>query len=185
MNLHEAWKTEFGHLSVADKFDMKAYAEEVFTLFSMTRGEDESQHVIDKNVFPIITTMRDEIITPAVQEYSLKCFDYAMNEFYVETNGKWIPEGEGLYPHHHPGSVISAICYPVDSANALNMFDPRGHACRGYPKEMRWAHFPNIRISPKAGDVYIFPSYVNHSVSHVTEEIRLSLLHEYYVIKNL
>lgn len=185
MNYIEPWKTEIAHFNIRDQFDMEAFSEEVFTLFTMTTGEDESQRVIDESIYPIMLKMRDDVITPAVIEYSKRCFKYDMCDFYIETNGKWIRDGEGLYPHYHPGSVISAICYPVDSANGLNMFDPRGNACRGYPKEMRWGHFPNLRISPKAGDVFIFPSYIHHSVSHVTEEVRLSLLHEYYVTKNL
>lgn len=185
MDYLEPWRTQIAHFNVKDQFDMGAFGEEVFTLFTMTTGEDESQSVMDINHFPVMISMRDNVITPTVLEYARECFKYEMDDFYIETNGKWIPDGEGLYPHYHPGSVISVICYPVDSANGLNMFDPRTHACRGYPKEMRWGHFPNLRISPRAGDIFIFPSYVQHSVSHVTEETRLSLLHEYYVTKNL
>lgn len=185
MNYLEPWKTEIGHFNVADQFDMTAFGEEIFTLFAMTNGEDESQRKIDPSTFPVLLKMRDETITPAVIEYTKRCFNYDMDKFHVESNGKWIAEGEGLYPHWHPGSVISVICYPVDSANGLNMFDPKGNAIRGYPKEMRWGHFANLNISPKAGDIFIFPSYLQHSVSHVTEEVRLSLLHEYYVTHNL
>ncbi|MNO14058.1 hypothetical protein D3C76_36980 [compost metagenome] len=185
MDYIQPWKTEIAHFNVADRFDMATYAEEVFLLFNMTSGEDASQVKVSPEILPIILEMRDSIITPAVNEFAQRCFGTALSEFYVETNGKWIEGGEGLYPHYHPGSVISAICYPSDSANGLNMFDPRGNACRGYPKPMRQAHFGNYRISPKAGDVFIFPSYIQHSVTHVTEEMRLSLLHEYYAVKDL
>ncbi|QTH80254.1 putative 2OG-Fe(II) oxygenase [Pseudomonas phage pPa_SNUABM_DT01] len=181
----QPWKTEIAHFNVADRFDMEAYAEEIFLLFTMTQGEDASQVKVLRDVMPLIIEIRDDVITPAVKEFSKHAFGTSMEEFYVETNGKWIESGEGLYPHYHPGSVLSAICYPSDSANGLNMFDPRGNACRGYPKPMRQFHFGNYRISPKAGDVYIFPSYIQHSVTHVTEEMRLSLLHEYYVVKDL
>jgi len=179
------WATPLAKINVADQFDMAAYADEVFTLFSMTNGEDDRQRCIDEELFPIILTMRDEVITPAVQAYCQEHFGEAMFPFYVETNGKWIENGEGLYPHLHPGSIVSAICYPGDSTNALTMFDPRMNAMRGYPKRMRNHHFPNFKISPKQGDVWIFPSYVQHSVSHVTEDMRLSLLHEYYQTKDL
>jgi hypothetical protein len=185
MKYLQPWITEIAHFNVADQFDMDLFANEVFTLYSMTGGEDDSQVKVLAEHYPVIIEMRDKIITPAVMEFSKHSFNYEMDEFYVETNGKWIPPGEGLFPHLHPGSVISAICYPSDSENALNMFDPRCNAARGYPKPMRNHHFANLRISPKKGDIYIFPSYINHSVSHVTEDIRLSLLHEYYVTKLL
>lgn len=186
MELLEKWVTPIARFNLADQFDMEAWALEVFTLNAMTNGEDASQEKVLLETFPIMLEMRDRIITPAVNEFSKAHFDYDMgDEFYVETNAKWIPPGEGLYPHLHPGSVISAICYPGDSENAINFFDPRCNAARGYPKPMRQHHFKAFRVSPRKGDIYIFPSYLNHSVSHVTEEIRLSLLHEYYVTKFL
>lgn len=184
MELIQPWKTEIARINLADQFDMAAFAEETFTLYSMTDGEDDSQRAIDPALFPVMLGMR-EVITQHVLEFSRQCFDTDIKDFYVETNGKWIEPGEGLYPHFHPGSVLSAICYPQDSTNGMTMFDPRGNACRGYPKPMRKHHFGNYCISPKAGDVYIFPSYIQHSVAHVTEEMRLSLLHEYYVVNDL
>lgn len=186
MEAFSLWATPVVRINLKDQFDMKAYADEIFAMYSMTGGEDSIQARITADLFPITFTMRDEVITPAVKEYARDHFDYCMDEFYVDTNGKWIPDGEGLYPHYHPGSVFSAICYPVDSNNAMTMFDPRGNARRGYPKKVRnGPHFGNFNISPREGDVFIFPSYVQHSVSHVTEDMRLSLLHEYHVIKDI
>ena len=179
------WITEIAHINVNDQFDMDLFASEVLALHMATEGEHDHHFNAMAERYPVIFEMREHVITPAVKEFSKHSFGYEMDEFYVETNGKWIPAGEGLYPHLHPGSVISAICYPADSDNALNMFDPRGNAARGYPKTMRQNHFGNLRISPRRGDIYIFPSYINHSVSHVTDDIRLSLLHEYYVTKSL
>lgn len=181
------WAVPILRFNVADQFDMEAYANEVFTLYSMTGGEDDRQKIIkNTELFPIILEMRDKVITPRVKEYAKEYFDYEIKDHYVDTNGKWIPEGEGLFPHFHPGSVISAICYPGDSTNSMVMFDPRGNACRGYPKKMRNSpHFANFKVNPKAGDVLIFPSYVQHSVPNVDEATRLSLLHEYYVIVDL
>lgn len=186
MELIELWKTPIVKLNIADQFDMAGYADEVFSLFAMTGGEDDRQRCIDKEVFPIILTMRDEVITPAMKQFCRDHFEYSVERFYVDTNGKWIEPGQGLFPHLHPGSVVSAICYPTDSTNAMTMFDPKSNACRGYPKPMRNSPvFKNFSISPKQGDIYIFPSYVQHSVSHVTEDMRLSLLHEYYIIEDL
>ena len=186
METLQLWATPVVKLNVADRYDMSLYADEVFNLFSMTGGEDDQQLCVNKELFPIIMAMRDEVVTPAVRQFISNHFNYEMKDHYVDTNGKWIAPGEGLFPHFHPGSVVSAICYPSDSKDGMTMFDPRGNACRGYPKKMRNSpHFANFKVSPNAGDIYIFPSYVQHSVAHVNEEIRLSLLHEYYIITDL
>ena len=185
MELIQPWKIEIARINVASRYDMAAFAEEVFTLYTMTDGEDDSQQAFDPALFPVTLAMREEVITPAVKAFCEQAFGVPFEPTHVETNGKWIPPGEGLFPHYHPGSVLSAICYPQDSKNAMTMFDPRGNACRGYPKPMRHGHFGNYCISPKAGDVYIFPSYIQHSVAHVSEDMRLSLLHEYHATRNL
>jgi hypothetical protein len=187
MEITNLWSVPVGKINIANQFDMSAYADEVFNLYMMTNGEDDRQLVIkNKELFPIILDMRDNIITPIVKAFAKEHFNSDINDHYVDTNGKWIPEGEGLFPHYHPGSVISAICYPGSSNNAITMFDPRGNACRGYPRQMRnSAHFANFKFTPKAGDVLIFPSYVQHSVPNVDEATRLSLLHEYYVTTDL
>lgn len=176
----QPWKIEVVRLNVANDFDMEEFFNEVFLLNTMAGREDETQSKMDADLLPTILSMRDNVITPAIRQYAKDIWDYDLPEIEVETNAKWIPEGEGLFPHYHPGSCLSAICYPQDSASGLNMFDPRGHACRGYPKQIRDRHFAAWKISPKAGDIYIFPSYIQHSVSYVQEDVRLSLLHEYY-----
>lgn len=185
MEIITPWVTSIAKINVAGQYDMDLFAAEVFGLTQSAGQEDSSQKHLTTEMFPTILHMRDEVIVPKVNEFAKQFFSEEMGKYYVETNAKWIPEGEGLYPHYHPGSVFSAICYPVDSENAMTMFDPRGNAGRGYPKSMRQHHFANYRISPRAGDIYIFPSYIQHSVSYVTDQLRLSLLHEFYVTRDL
>lgn len=183
MNIIQPWKIEIAQFNVHYDhwpFDLDEFANEVFTLNQMATGEDTTQSKLDPDLFPLTLAMRDKVITPAVQRFVLDRFDHEFKHFDVETNAKWIPPGEGLYPHYHPSSAFSAIVYPTDSESGLNFFDPRGNACRGYPREIRDKFFAKHVTSPKAGDVYIFPSYLQHSVSYVKEDVRLSLLHEYY-----
>lgn len=186
MNIIQPWKIEIGHFNIYDVWvgspGMEDFATEVFNLNLMTNGQDSTQSKLDKEMFPVMLAMRELLITPAVKEFALKQLGYVLREgeYEVETNAKWIPKGEGLYPHQHSSSIISSIVYPQDSESGLNFFDPRVNAGRGFPREIRDEHFARYAISPKAGDVYIFPSYLQHSVSYVEEDIRLSLLHEYY-----
>lgn len=186
MNMIEPWRSVIGHFNISHLFNMEQYYQEAFTLNQMATDEDVTQSFLDKDLFPLLLGSRDEIITPAVRAYAQSLWEYDIQgRFEVETNAKWIPQGEGLYPHYHAGSCISVIVYPQDSASGLNVFDPRGHACRGYPKEIRDKFFAVHRISPKAGDVFIMPSYLQHSVSYVQEDVRMSVLHEYYLRQNV
>lgn len=185
MEHFDPWRTIVSKVNVADQFDMAMFYEEVFLLQAMAGQEDPTQSKLDPELVPTLLQMRDELITPLVREYALTHWGYEIPKIEVETNAKWIPEGEGLFPHYHAGSCISVICYPQDSESGINFFDPRGHACRGYPKEIRDKFFSAWKVSPKAGDIYIFPSYLQHSVSYVKEDVRLSLLHEYYLRDNV
>lgn len=186
LNIIEPWRSVIAHVNIADMFDMEALYNEAFALNAMATGEDVTQSCVDKEMFPLLVGIRDAVVTPAVAAYARSLWQYEIaGRCEVETNAKWIPEGEGLFPHYHPGSCISAIVYPQDSKSGLNMFDPRGHACRGYPKEIRDKFFAVHRISPKAGDIFIFPSYMQHSVSYVQEDVRMSILHEYYLRENV
>lgn len=174
-----------GHDNMSDRIDTEALRDEIFNLSLMTNNEDQDQEFILVEMVPLIINLRDQIVIPLVKQYMKDNFEYDLVDFDVDTNAKWIQRGEGLYPHYHPGSVMSAIIYPSDSVSGLNLFDPRGNACRGYPRSMRTKAFGTKHISPKAGDIYIFPSYLQHSVSHVVEDDRLSLLHEFYVRNDL
>lgn len=174
------WPTVIGRTNIADQIDLESLANETLHLNLLTNGEDDSQRYITAMNHPLIIDVRDRIITPLIKEYCLEQWEFDLQEFRAETNGKWIPEGEGLYPHLHPGSCLSAIVYPSDAVSGINLFDPRGNASRGYPKAIRRNNMKAVSISPKAGDVLLVPSYVQHSVSHVQDDVRLSLLFEYY-----
>jgi hypothetical protein len=182
----EPWKTQIFHANIFEYipvFNLSAFADEVFTLNQMAGGQDETQASLTKDLFPEILHSRDHTIKHVLHRWVRETFDYPLNEdmYEVETNAKWIPEGEGLYPHVHSSSAFSVIMYPQDSESALVFFDPRINASRGYPQAIRDKFFAKHVISPKAGDFYIFPSYLQHSVSYVKEDVRLSLLHEYYL----
>lgn len=179
------WEIVIAKFNVKDCIDIKQLQDEVLNLSVMTDNEDENQSFVNADFVPGIIRLRDEVIVPRVQQYMREVFDYALEKFDVDTNAKWIKEGEGLFPHYHPGSVMSAIVYPTDSKSGLNFHDPRGNACRGYPRSMRSKAFGVRSIDPQEGDVYIFPSYLQHSVSYVKEEVRLSMLHEFYIRHDL
>lgn len=180
----QPWKIEMCHLNVAHCIDLEALRDEVAALSIMSDQEDEEQEFVNNDLCPNIIHLRDDLITPAVRNYSKTCWGYELKDFRCEVNAKWIKDGEGLYPHVHAGSQMSAIFYPDDAPTGLNVFDPRTNVSRAYPKVIRNNNMSVFQISPKAGDIWIFPSYLQHSVSHVKEDTRLSLLSEYYFNDN-
>lgn len=190
MKYLEPWKTQIARWSwhetmpASEDLSLEGLTNEIFTLASLTQ-ENSDQSLMTPDFIPQITRFRESVIIPMMKEYCRNAWHYRAEDFDFECNAKWIPEGEGLYPHFHPGSCVSAIFYPKDCKNGITFFDPRTNACRGYPRTIRNPHMAPFHISPKEGELYIFPSYVQHCVSHVQEDTRLSLLHEFYFRKNV
>lgn len=180
MRIIEPWRTPIGHINLGHCLDMEALRNEIGTLAMMAQEDGDQRFVNDYSTFPNIVHLRKDIIDHEVRKFVREQWNYGVVDFRVETNAKWFREGEGLFPHYHPGSQVSAIFYPETSPSGLAMFDPRGNACRGYPKPIRNHHMGTHLISPEAGDLWIFPSFVQHSVAHVKEDTRLSMLCEYY-----
>ncbi|MNF92414.1 hypothetical protein D3C84_750580 [compost metagenome] len=61
----------------------------------------------------------------------------------------------------------------------MMIYDPRGNASRGYPRAIRDDHFSPYAVFPKAGDLYIMPSFLQHYVPTVKDDLRLSLINDY------
>lgn len=180
MRIIEPWRTPIGHINLGHCLDMEALRNEIGSLAMMAQEDGDQRFVNDYNTFPNIVHLCKDIIDHEVRKFVREQWNYGVTDFRRETNAKWFREGEGLFPHYHPGSQMSAIFYPETSPSGLAMFDPRGNACRGYPKPIR-NHFMGTHvISPEAGDLWIFPSFIQHSVSHVKEDTRLSMLCKYY-----
>lgn len=184
MKIVEPWKIFYGVVNLKDLVDVNELKDEIFNLSCLTNQEDEAQSFITEDFIPSIIALRDQHIIPAATKFMLEHYDFDGDFDRVDTNAKWIPPGEALYPHYHAGSIVSTIFYPEDSESGLNVFDPRSNACRGYPQQVRDRHFAMHKFSPRAGDLIILPSYLQHSVSYVKEDVRLSLVNEFY-IKNL
>lgn len=182
MKLFEPWKTNIGYLNVKDKVDLTALANEIIELHCLTHDDDTKPFITDASVSPLTIQLRDNCITPAVKAYVKETMDFDLVNFRVDTFGKWFKTGQNLTAHLHGGTGITTIFYCADSKDSLISFDPRGNACRGYPRDIRDNHFGNFTISPKAGDIYILPSYVQHCIPTVDDDMRLSLVNDYIFI---
>lgn len=179
MRLIQPWKIQIGHFNIAHLVDLDALRDEILQLHCLTHNDDSRPHITNPEESPEVIRVRDEIITPLVKQFSLEALGFEMGEFRVDTFGKWFKQGQELTAHLHGGTGITTVFYPSATEAQLIAFDPRGNACRGYPRQIRDEHFGNYNIHPEEGDVYILPSYIQHCVTTISEDMRLSLVNDY------
>ena len=80
--------------------------------------------------------------------------------------------------HNHPNAYLSAAYYvkfPEKSGN-IKFFDQREQKNIRYPKITKYTEIsaPIVEITPKEGDLLIFPAYLYHAVSeNLAEEDRI------------
>ena len=77
--------------------------------------------------------------------------------------------------HNHPNAYLSAVYYvnvPENSGN-IKFFDPREQKNIRYPKIKNYTDTSAViaEITPKEGDLLIFPAYLYHSVGENLSEL--------------
>lgn len=184
MDIIEPWRTRIARLNLKDQIeDYDGLINEVIAQNDLKRQGELEENVCDPNKTPLLYALRELIITPAVKRYAKEFYSYEINDDHLETTS-WLVYGrhnEGMPLHNHAGAHLSTVLYLVANPGDLMMVDPRGQACRGYPVEIREKHFNLERIRPQDGDLYIFPSYVQHYVeAGDPNELRISLPIDYF-----
>lgn len=181
MELIEPWRTRIGIVNLKGKCKLEAVGDEILALHCMSPEGDETPYPATREEFPDIIETRDNWITPAVVEYFKQEFDYNYQDVKVESFGRWLAVGKSLGAHLHGSSAVTTILYPDDYDSEIVLYDPRGNACRGYPRSVRDGYFGDFKYTPKAGDLVILPSYLQHYVPPVKDEMRLTLVSDYYI----
>lgn len=181
----QPWTTTIGKFNIADQVDLDVITGAVLANSMQVNGSFAS---IDPNSPEVayLLDLRDRCITPKVLEYIRDEFgmNLAPQDVDILSQCVCIQDGADLEHHIHAMSSLTVVMYPVDAASRLVLVDPRGNAARGYPSYISRGHFGNYRITPKAGDVYIIPSYILHSVNAVRDELRLSFVNDYFLDPN-
>lgn len=181
----QPWTTVIGKFNIADQVDLDVIAGAILANSMQVNGSFAS--IIDSSPEAAdLVDLRDRCITPKVLEYIREEFgmNLAPQDVDILSQCVCIQDGADLEHHVHAMSSLTVVMYPVDAASRLVLVDPRGNACRGYPRHVVREQFGNHRITPKAGDVYIIPSYILHSVNVVKDELRLSFVNDYFLDPN-
>jgi len=180
MQIIEPWRTRIGVVNLKDHCDLMQLADEVLALSYMVASDDDKPYTPTDQEFRLIVDVRQRLITPAVIDFIHQEFNYKYQTVQVESFGRWLPEGKALGAHLHGSSAVTTILYLGDYDSEIVLYDPRGNACRGYPREIRDSYFGQHHYSPKAGDLVILPSYLEHYVPPVKDQMRLTLVSDYY-----
>lgn len=123
---------------------------------------------------------KNHVVVPAFQKFIAKSFnlDLLNYDFFLRSWMAGIKNGYDISIHNHAGAAVSAVFYLLcqDSCHGgdLVLTDPRANANRGYQREFK-KNFENIIITPRSGDIVIFPSFVYHHTTRFTGNLRLAM----------
>jgi oxalate decarboxylase/phosphoglucose isomerase-like protein (cupin superfamily) len=179
MELIQPWNTSILKANVSHMCNVEAIADEILSLHSLSPQQSTTQYKITPEEFPALCDFRDRVVTNLVKEFVKQTMRFDLTQFTVDTFGKWFEKGMDLSPHTHGSTGITSVFYPADYKSGMTVYDPRGNACRGYPRQIRDDYFAPFYVYPKAGDLIIMPSFLQHYVPTVEDDLRLSLINDY------
>lgn len=180
MNLIQPWKIEIGQINLLDKVDNAAILEEIYTLHCLCPRSSQTPLELTAEQFPALVHFRDVILRPLAEDYINRIFEVSPTDITIDTFGKAFDPQEGLGSHLHGNSCLTSVYYPEDSKAGMSLVDPRFNASRGYPRPVRDKHFGEHYVAPKAGDLWLMPSYIQHSVEANPGDVRLSLINDFH-----
>lgn len=180
MKIIQPWKIEIAQYSLLEQVDNNAITEEVHMLHCLSPRDSLTPLVVTPEQFPALCHFRDKIVHGLVVDYIRRVFGVEPFDIATDTFGKVFDKQQGLGSHLHGNSCLTSVYYPSDSDAGMSLADPRFNASRGYPRSIRDNHFGEFYVAPKAGDLWIMPSYIQHSVAPSTEEMRLSLINDFH-----
>ena len=99
----------------------------------------------------------------------------------VKMEGMWSiinKKGSFNIQHNHPNAYLSSAYYVrhPEKSGSIKFFDPREQKNIRYPKIKNYTNISAVitEITPKEGDLLIFPSYLYHSVGeNLSEDDRI------------
>lgn len=111
-------------------------------------------------------------VTESLEYYIRNVLSYPNINFKIfKSWATMTPPGCHSYRHNHTNSWISGVYYPHDVCGGIVFHDPFPHHFQvDSPKESNIFNSTTWNLSPKKGDLIIFPSYLEHSVKTNTSE---------------
>ena len=118
-------------------------------------------------------------VLPSFDEFCNLTLDKTLSDWTGHRVTGWITgssKGYRMKLHNHAGAQFSAVfyllCEEQEKGGEIVFTDPRQNANRGYDRNFaKW--FEPLQISPKSGDILVFPSYLYHTVLTYHSNLRL------------
>ena len=138
-----------------------------------SRFFDQKNHKTPKKFASIIQNFLKKIFTDEM--------GWEYNSDKIKITAMWSiinKKGSFNIQHNHPNAYLSAVYYvkvPKNSGN-IKFFDPKEQKNIRYPKIKNYTDISAVitEITPKEGDLLIFPSYLYHSVGeNLSEDDRI------------
>lgn len=162
MDLFEPWKIRIGQQDMSKLIECDHVSLELL-LDPKAQGHGDHEGCQPVST-PYSLEVRDRYITPNVMWYLKKAYGYIPKEApCVQSRAEIFGENrpwQVAAPAHE--SHVVAMFFTEDSPETgdLVLLDPRAHAGRGYPEEIRDYDFQPYCIRAKRGELYVFPSYL-------------------------
>jgi hypothetical protein len=180
MNFIQPWQVKIACVNLAEHLDLDGLANEIHQLHCASPRESKTPYPVTADEFPLICQARDGVFHSAALVYIRESFGIEPTDMTIDTFGKWFAKGEELGAHLHGNSCVTSVFYPYDYGTGMTLQDPRFNAQRGYPRRVRDGHFGDHYVKPKAGDLWILPSYVQHYIPTVNDDLRISLINDFH-----
>lgn len=183
MNFYNLWPTKLsiGHFHVEGLSD---YILTNYDLNTPENGELAGKNFFDNDSKPIKEFKK--VVYNCFDEYLQKTINKSISDFTGYRTHAWITKGTntGMNFHNHRGNLLSAVFYPLaevtDAGGSIVFHDPRFNANRGYPEPF-YHLFEKEEYIPETGDVFIFPSFLYHSISPYFSDFRICVPVDLYL----
>lgn len=189
--IQNLWSTPFSQTKMSDDIceRMTQTLLQEYDLFNAP-SDFGSVNVLD-NPHEVITEFKETVVYPAFNSFLRNTIDKSITDWKGHKTHGWVAgygNGYSLTHHNHRGSQLSSVFYLMcdsqDKGGQITFTDPRQNANRGYDTAFQtW--FKPLEITPKNGDIVVFPSYLYHFVSTYQSSIRIALPVDLFLFNSL
>jgi len=135
-------------------------------------------NIFDNKTTEIQQFLQSEVL-PSFQKFCELSLEQNLEDWTGYNINGWITGSSKNYSmnlHNHSGAQLSAVfyllCEEQERGGEIVFTDPRHNANRGYDKRFS-SWFEPLQITPKSGDILVFPSYLYHTVLTYHSNLRL------------
>lgn len=178
--IQQLWGTPFLQTSISP--DVKdSLLNYILTTYDLNNPPSDfgSVNILDDDSVEI-TTFKNDVVYPTFNNFLQKTLCKSIDDWETNRLHGWITGSGKDYSinfHNHRGAQLSAVFYLMCDemqGGQISFTDPRMNANRGYDEAfMPW--FKHLQLSPKSGDVVVFPSFLYHFVSTYQGNIRIAI----------